>query len=150
MNDYITKPFTEGQLIESIQLQLKREGGLVNLSSAGAKHDDMSEVAEAFESLKADLGRESMLILRNALQTKLPDYITKLKAYSAAESYSDLQHLAHTLCGSMSSLRLKNGHSIAVNLEKAAKQKETDKIAPLSDELLVYFKKLQEEISSVQ
>jgi HPt (histidine-containing phosphotransfer) domain-containing protein len=90
-----------------------------------------------------------MLLLQKALQTKIPEYIIKLQSYIASENYQDLEHLAHSLSGSMSSIRLKNGHVIAKNLETSIKQKEHHKIEPISAELIAYFKNLQEEMSNM-
>ena len=149
MNDFIVKPYTESQLVNSIlrQMNVTEKPLLVNKSTQ--KPQNMSEAAEAFCSLQEDLGNESMLLLQKALQTKIPEYIIKLQSYISSENYQDLEHLAHSLSGSMSSIRLKNGHAIAKNLETSLKQKENDKIEQLSTELIAYFKKLQEEMSNM-
>jgi len=149
MNDFIVKPYTESQLVNSIlrQMNVTEKPLLVNKSTQ--KPQNMSEAAEAFYSLQEDLGNESMLLLQKALQTKIPEYIIKLQSYISSENYQDLEHLAHSLSGSMSSIRLKNGHAIAKNLETSLKQKENDKIEQLSTELIAYFKKLQEEMSNM-
>ena len=149
MNDFIVKPYTESQLVNSIlrQMNVTEKPLLVNKSTQ--KPQNMSEAAEAFCSLQEDLGNESMLLLQKALQTKIPEYIIKLQSYISSENYQDLEHLAHSLSGSMSSIRLKNGHAIAKNLETSLKQKENDKIEQLSTELIAYFKNLQEEMSNM-
>ncbi len=149
MNDFIVKPYTESQLVNSIlrQMNVTEKPLLVNKSTQ--KPQNMSEAAEAFYSLQEDLGNESMLLLQKALQTKIPEYIIKLQSYISSENYQDLEHLAHSLSGSMSSIRLKNGQAIAKNLETSLKQKENDKIEQLSTELIAYFKNLQEEMSNM-
>jgi PAS domain S-box-containing protein len=149
MNDFITKPYTESLLINSILRQMKAAEIQLPVNKANQRFQNISEASEAFQSLQDDLGNESMLLLQKALQTKIPEYIIKLQSYIASENYQDLEHLAHSLSGSMSSIRLKKGHVIAKNLETSIKQKEHHKIEPLSAELIAYFKNLQEEMSNM-
>jgi PAS domain S-box-containing protein len=150
MNDYITKPYSETEMIQSILKSMSGDAEPITVDSPKVIKQLSVETEEAFKSLEADIGKDNMIVLRNALHQRIADYIKKIDAFSSSQRYDDLERLSHTLAGSLGTIRLKKGHLICSNLEMSSKKKDLDQVNALSRELITYLENLKAEIADSQ
>ena len=127
MNDYITKPFTEKDLVNAILRNFKRnpEKDSVQEKNSGIKQGN-EEVFLAYSELEKEVGSRISEVLFAELLKRLPRDLEQISEYERAEDRKKLEQLAHNLSGSLSVLKLKKGHAMAGRLEKACRGPEDE------------------------
>ncbi len=145
MNDYITKPYTEMDLVNA----LLRNSSAQSKHTSGEKKSELSPVREeamqAFISLEKEIGNTVSKILINELLKRLPSDIDTIASFTIPDDCQKLERHAHNLSGSLSTMKLKNGHSLSRSLEMACRDKKDDVvIREMVSGLLPYLKELLE------
>jgi PAS domain S-box-containing protein len=126
MNDYITKPYTEQDLVNAV---LRNTAALPRPSSYGKKpalSPGRQEAVKAFRELEKEVGSNVSKILINALLKRLPGDLETTTSFTLPEDKNKLERLAHNLSGSLTVMKLKNGHALAGSLERACRGEEDD------------------------
>jgi CheY-like chemotaxis protein len=149
MNDYITKPFTEKDLVNAVLRNFKpnpeKNGKQEQNSSIKPGYE---ETFLAYSELEKEVGSRISQILIAELLKRLPRDFELISGYNKAEDRQNLEHLAHNLSGSLSVLKLKKGHALAGHLEKACRgQEDEEAIQKLASQLLFYVEELMEATS---
>ncbi|MFM8917302.1 MAG: ATP-binding protein, partial [Bacteroidota bacterium] len=145
MNDYITKPYTEKDLVNALARQ-----GLVNGNSKPALKGesvgvDKDDVVSIFRHWEVQYGRNTMDLLLNALQERIPKDLSNIKQYLENEEHGKLEALAHNLASSLGGLRLMQGLGITKQLEHAAKRGNRELMEGRSKDLMDYLQNALEE-----
>jgi PAS domain S-box-containing protein len=154
MNDYITKPYSEQNLVNAI-LRLgihktHKSNQSSSVSSPAAKDtivkDDIKTIFSTWES---ELGADTMRILLDSMRARIPGDITLLKACVKDDDYTKLAALAHNLAGSLSVLKLTEGITLTRELENAAIQNDIELSKIGSQKLILYLQDLQIELNDI-
>ena len=129
MNDYITKPYTEAELVGSIAYMLEYGIGQ-------AKHESENSTATpdqfdtVFEAIKKEFGPDAKVKLLRAMVKRVPNDLENLQKMMHADDFKHLAELIHNLAGSFGSLKMFEGLELAREHENAVKKnnKELAKI----------------------
>jgi len=104
-------------------------------------------VIQAFYQLEIELGSSVLKLLINELQKRIPDDLKTIASIVIPDDNTRLERLAHNLSGSLSAMKLKNGHTLAGNLERACRSHEDEvTIREMATNLQVYLGELLEAI----
>jgi CheY-like chemotaxis protein/two-component sensor histidine kinase/HPt (histidine-containing phosphotransfer) domain-containing protein len=126
MNDYITKPYTEQDLVNAV---LRNAAGRPRPSSNGKKpapSPGRLEAVQAFRELEKEVGSNVSRILINELLKRLPGDLVTMASITLPKDKKKLERLAHNLSGSLTVMKLKNGHALAGILERACRDEEEE------------------------
>ena len=145
MNDYITKPYTEKDLVSALVRQR-----LVNTSNASAIEGASAElekdnIVAIFRHWESHYGRSTMDLLLAALQERIPKDLANIKNYLEHHDNNKLESLAHNLASSLGGLRLMQGLGITKKLEHAAKRGNRVLVEAHSKELMEYLQNAMDE-----
>jgi PAS domain S-box-containing protein len=146
MNDYITKPFTEKDLVNAVLRNCIPDPAKKALEvEKSILKSDYQETFQAYSELEKEVGSRVSQVLIAELLKRLPRDLELVSGYDNAEDRKKLEHLAHNLSGSLSVLKLKKGHAIAGSLEKACRdQSEEQTIQELASQLMLFLQELIE------
>jgi PAS domain S-box-containing protein len=149
MNDYITKPYTEWDLVNAVlrnlRLQSKQSQSPQKIKSKPSL--DREEVMQAFYQLEIELGSSVLKLLIDELLNRIPDDLETIATVVIPDDNTRLERLAHNLSGSLSAMKLKNGHTLAGSLERACRAHEDETaIREMASNLQVYLGELLEAI----
>lgn len=151
MNDYITKPYTERILVNTVHKHLISTGSgqTVGRDSTPNSQKQQDDVAELYTQWVADIGQNNTLVLVEGLIGRLPDDIEQLQHFADVGAWEDLRMLAHQLSGSLASLRLTHGLSLAKPIEYLAAEQADTALEPALSHLVAYLKALQRELEAL-
>ena len=145
MNDYITKPYTEKDLVNALVRQRLALNTGEKTNSATLSELVNDDVVSIFRHWEAHYGRSTMDLLLTALQERIPKDLAKIKQYLENEEHGKLEALAHNLASSLGGLRLMQGLGITKQLEHAAKRGNRELIEGRSNDLMVYLQNALDE-----
>ncbi len=143
MNDYITKPYTEKDLVNAVL-----RNSVAQLSnSPNGKNPVISpgsqEPPQAFSELEKEVGNSVSRLLVNELLKRLPGDVEAFATANIHRDITKLERLAHNLSGSLTVMKLQKGHALASNLEKACRGQEgEDIIRQTVFDLMAYLESL--------
>lgn len=120
MNDYITKPYSELQLVQCIHQHLFAGEATASTEEPAVSISQQDDVAAIFQNWENDFGRDKMLILLNGLQKRLPEDVALLQQYLKDQDTEAIRRLSHQLVGSLGSLQLLQGMQLARRVETVA------------------------------
>lgn len=151
MNDYITKPYTEFILVNTVHKHIKVTGGgkPVPRDSVPVKQRQSDNVAELFTQWVADIGQDNTEALIEGLVGRLPNDIQQLQHFADVGAWEDLRMLAHQLSGSLASLRLTQGLSLAKLIEYMAAEQADTTLKPALSDVVAYLTTLQHDMESL-
>ncbi|HAP02174.1 MAG TPA: hypothetical protein DCQ93_09655, partial [Bacteroidetes bacterium] len=130
MNAYITKPYSEKDLLDALEKQkIGKKPVLKKIVKSDnnnlSKEDDVLDV---FKNLELDLGAEITNQLLLVFKERIPNDIYKIKNYLTDAEYSSLGSSAHSMASSLGSLNLLQGFKLAKQLETASQKEQHDLI----------------------
>ncbi|MFN5629509.1 MAG: ATP-binding protein [Bacteroidota bacterium] len=149
MNDYITKPYSEIELLHAIKKN-NTNSAILTEDSKSQKSQLLSETELAFKLLQDDIGRDNMLHLLNTIKDKLSHYIQKLNTYMNSQQTDEFEYMVHSLLGTLGAMRLLKGRSVALNLEVALKEKNDENKIKYSNELIEILEGIQHYINNLK
>ena len=134
MNDYISKPYTEEILVNTLAKHLK-----------AAQPRDF-EVSDDFKTVIGDLERNISKTYADKIvgifKQRLPHEIHLIRQAIDERDMKLIEERAHYQAGSMSSLRFTQGYQLSHAAEIAAQDKQVDKAVHGAERLLVYLNSL--------
>ena len=150
MNAYITKPYSEVELIEAI-LSCFPPSAIGSMEKLNSKEVAMltGDLENALQKLEADIGRDNLNPLLSALIKQLPGNLEKLEMLLLSGALSELEDLAHSLSGTLSSMRLQSGHELASAAEKAAREQNINELNTCIAALVEYLENLLKDIENL-
>lgn len=145
MNDYITKPYSELDLINAF---VRRKLLKSKSSSAESTLSDFVEkdnVVAIFRHWESHYGKDTMELLLKALRDRIPNDISKIETYLQAGDNIGMEALAHNMASSLGGLRLMQGMALTKKLEHASKRNNKEVMESVSKELTAYLHDAFEE-----
>jgi PAS domain S-box-containing protein len=121
MNDYITKPYTEAELVNSVAFMLEHGIGKAH-TEATQKSVNPDHFELVFEEIKREFGPDAKTQLLNAMIYRVPNDIHGIDTMMETNDFNQLAELLHNLAGSFGSLRMYEGLEIAREFENAVKK----------------------------
>ena len=151
MNDYITKPYSQLDLVSAV-LRLKIEKSMLNYTSnehsqSTMPSGELEDVNEIFKNWEYQLGKEIADKLMSALLKRIPNDISKIEVYVKSSDYSNLESATHNLAGSLGGLNIMNGMRLTRKLEESCKSNNKVVIESIADDLLRYLNHLLLQLS---
>lgn len=144
MNDYISKPFTEKELIGTISEYVTvpdiSEKNLNEKTSVTITNDQLDDFHTILVDLENKEGKEFLLAMMTVYLKRIPNNIKELENDLEESNLSSIEQKAHLLAGSLSSVSFNYGESLAKKLEKAAASQKTDEVEMLTKQLIDYLK----------
>ncbi|NNE30350.1 MAG: response regulator, partial [Saprospiraceae bacterium] len=108
MEDYITKPYSESTLINTILFHVKpTKGRVADVETNNQGNNGEADLQSAIQELEKDLGEDIASQMINAFLERAPKDIQELKEADATKDNQSIKEKAHLLAGTFSSLRLK-------------------------------------------
>ena len=134
MNDYISKPYTEEILVNT----------LAKYRKAGRSKE--FELSDDFKTVIGDLERNISKTYADKIvgifKQRLPHEIHLIRQAIEERDMKLMEERAHYQAGSMSSLRFTQGYQLAHAAELAAQEKQLDKAVRGSERLMEYLSSL--------
>lgn len=149
MNDYIAKPYTEEELI---QTTLKYYSGQKKESKATAANtlellsDDFQGI---LQKMKEEYGEKIIEELVELYVNSIPEKINGLKKAHKEEDFESINELAHLLSGSLGSLGFHNGNMACRKIEIAVKAGETATVKKEVQSVIQYLGESVETLGSI-
>jgi len=139
MNDYLTKPYSEGGLIDIILQNVKSNG-----ASAGAAKG--SGAPSWFEELKEDIGVEAAEKMRMTLHRSLDRWHALLTKDLDGRDIAELLITTHNMAGSLGAVRLTEARQLAKECELACDSGDAEKALKLGAELMSWVEGMKQRM----
>jgi CheY-like chemotaxis protein/nitrogen-specific signal transduction histidine kinase len=139
MNDYLTKPYSEGGLIDIILQNVKSNG-----ASAGAATG--SGAPSWFEELKEDIGVEAAEKMRMTLHRSLDRWHALLTKDLDGRDIAELLITTHNMAGSLGAVRLTEARQLAKECELACDSGDAEKALKLGAELMSWVEGMKQRM----
>ena len=149
MDDYITKPYSEFDLIHACSKYATTTSVRNDILSDEQVNLEDDNIELALINLEKKLGRETMEILKNMLIARIPSDLKKINLFFKSDDLRNLEGLAHNLKGSLVALDLNQGANFTTKLEYAIKEKRIEQLDALIADLTAYLERLLAEIRIV-
>jgi CheY-like chemotaxis protein len=140
MNEYISKPYTEENLI-SVLAKFKKPATKKNKLA----EDDFAAIIKALEQNISKTYADKIV---GIFRDRLPDEIQLLEQAVEERDFKLMEERAHYQSGSMSSLHFKQGYQIAYAAERAAGQHDAVKASEAIGKLILYLKELLDYLNN--
>ncbi|WP_420320155.1 ATP-binding protein [Flagellimonas sp.] len=147
MNDYIAKPYTEEELIQTtFEWYKTTKKGVKRESSAKEMETYRDDFHAILEEKKKEYGEGIIDELVELFLKNIPERINSLKTAMEDEDYENIHQMAHYLSGSLGSLGFSNGNDLCRRIESAAKSGEKEKVQKEAPLIIQYMNKAVEEL----
>lgn len=125
MNDYITKPYTEAELVGSIAYMLE-----FGIGQAENKSEHATTTPDRFDAIfgaiEKEFGHDAKIKLLRAMVDRVPTDIENLSTMMQSGDLKHLAELIHNLAGSFGSLRMFEGLELAREHENMVKKNNAE------------------------
>ena len=148
MNDYITKPYAEKQLVETILSVISTMSFSPQPEVEVPKEED--NIRDILAQMAATEGSDLVEAMLSIFNSRIPGDITDLEDGLEAGDMITVHKKAHLLSGSLGSLRFMQGHSMAKALEIAARADDENAAAELTGNLVAYLESALVETNRFQ
>lgn len=142
MNDYITKPYSEEDLIQTT-------GKYLNLNTDPLKDElsrdnDFDDFSVILPDLRASFGDEVLVQAQNHFLMRTPLDIEEIQLAVAKKDMAALENKAHLIAGTFGVLKFKKGCECAKKLENTAKIGQVSNSLLLTDKLIDHLRNAME------
>jgi PAS domain S-box-containing protein len=140
MNDYITKPYSEAELVNSVAYMI--ENGLGNAPqptlSSTRGNDQFDSV---FDEIAREFGQDAKTKLINLMVERVPGDLIQMEALMESKNYKQFAELIHNLAGSLGSLKMYEGLELAREFENAIKRNNFPLATKAHKRLVTYLER---------
>ena len=138
MDDYITKPYSEEELIQTTLKHLQRsEKNLGNELVPVEQFDDFKSI---IEDLRSNLGEDVLAQAKEYFLTRTPLDIKKMEKGIDRKDMASIKLIAHYIAGTFGALKFTKGCELAKNTEKTLKSGQMEDGLILANRLIVHLK----------
>ena len=140
MNDYITKPYSEAELVNSVAHMI--EHGIGNApqptlgSTSGSDQFDF-----VFDEIAREFGQDAKTKLFKLMVERVPGDLIQMEAIMETKNYTQFAELIHNLAGSLGSLKMYEGLELAREFENAIKRNNFPLAAQAHKRLVTYLER---------
>ena len=124
MNDYITKPYSEEDLLSATLKQLKltnKDLGIQDFES-----DEFDDFDILINKLRVSLGDKVVVQAQEYFLTRTPLDVEEIKKGIADKDMVLLENMAHYIAGTLGALKFEKGCDLAKNMEKTIKSGQNE------------------------
>ena len=124
MNAYITKPYSEEDLLSATLKQLKltnKDLGIQNFES-----DEFDDFDILINKLRVSLGDKVVVQAQEYFLTRTPLDVEEIKKGIADKDMVLLENMAHYIAGTLGALKFEKGCDLAKNMEKTIKSGQNE------------------------
>ncbi len=147
MDEYISKPYTEEQLIstlvEFVGHNNNKSKGKEILGDKNVK-DDFKSILKALEK---DEGHDFVETIVNIFKNEIPKDIDELEDYINNDEIEKISKKVHYIAGSLASCKFYKGYRLAKNVEKQTRENNLELSKSQSTLLIKYLKNALSELS---
>ena len=140
MNDYITKPYSEAELVNSVANMIERGIGQVPQptldSTSGSDQFDF-----LFDEIAQEFGQDAKTKLIKLMVERVPGDLKKMEGMMKSKNYKQFAELIHNLAGSLGSLKMHEGLKLAREFENAIKKNNFPLAAKAHKRLVTYLER---------
>jgi CheY-like chemotaxis protein/HPt (histidine-containing phosphotransfer) domain-containing protein len=137
MNGYVSKPYTEKELVDSIFQVLPESSRRQKERLSGIR----SEVRKKIEALKKQEGPDFLESLLQLYNQRIPGDLTVLKTALIDKDYELIREKAHLVSSSLAALNFNQGFQVAHDLENAIREKDYDAVYERCSRLIEFLEK---------
>lgn len=134
MNDYITKPYSEEDLIQTTAKHLQVDAEVLDTHTHTTT--DFDNCAIIIADLRSSFGDEMVFQAQEHFLTRTPMDIEEIELAAEGRDMALLESKAHLIAGTLGALKFYKGCECAKNLETTAKIKEIAKSVALANALV--------------
>ncbi len=149
MNDYIAKPYSEGELILTIKDHVKSNKVMLHKKElAGDSNTASSELdiwKDILKSLEQETGKEFIDDMLEVFHNRTPKDIQEMENALDKDRIDVIFEKAHLIAGSLGALRFYSGNNLARRAVSAAKEKDISKTHQMTHELISYLQEALKE-----
>lgn len=157
MNDYITKPYTERDLVQTIWKHTKNRQGSASVMSdrnpiseelkMRTQDGNSDNVHELLDAMEAEEGKDFTDSMVGLLLKRLPDDIEVLEEGILDQDREALSKKAHLLAGTLATFQFTVGNNLARTAEQSAKE-GAESYCKDAQKLVDYLKQMIYDINS--
>ena len=138
MNDYISKPYSEEELI---QTTFKNIGlNQLNLAQQEKDNKDYDDFSIVIAHLKNTYGVDMIYDTKEFFLKRTPLDISEIQSALDKKDLLSLKNKAHFIAGTMGALNFQKGVELAKNLEEMARNNQLAKSIDLAEKLILHLK----------
>jgi CheY-like chemotaxis protein len=145
MNDYLTKPYTEKDLVDTI---LNRYSNIDNLKKNSTKEFETDDLRLTFNAFQEEEGEEFLHQMLAIFVKRIPSDIQEIKLALKEKNIDKLQYKSHLIAGSLSSFMLNQGTLYAKTMEKNCFDKKMSLVDSSAEKLVLYLENVLNFIST--
>lgn len=139
MNDYISKPYTEMTVVQSLLNFVSRDN-ILESQVDGHKQTDQNASQDGFQM--NGKSERSQDWLEKSVISKIPEDVRVLSEAMQKQDWPALEFKAHNLISSLAILEQAEGIQLSRKLESASHEQDQNKSIILGKELIEYLSKL--------
>ena len=148
MNEYITKPYNESEMVRT----LAKYGNYTGVKIPASRHSrfklaDADEVLTTLKHIEQKEGVKFTKTLVDMFSQNSDDLVHQLTAHLQAKSWSELEKKAHYTAGVLANFPFLSGIEKSRKVEKLAKEKDEAGTQEAVDALVDYLKYCNEQIA---
>lgn len=150
MNDYITKPYTENDLLRSFA-RLNLTTSVEDEKVVEVVPPEQKDVlVSAIQYWEKEFGVDTRNKLIRRLRDQIPQDIVRIDSHLADDNYAKMESFAHSTSGALGMLRLMEGHKLSKRLELASKECNREEMHSVAKDLRLYLQELMAGISVIE
>jgi CheY-like chemotaxis protein/HPt (histidine-containing phosphotransfer) domain-containing protein/two-component sensor histidine kinase len=134
MNDYISKPYSEEDLIQTTSKHLNIDR--IDLNSERGQGTNFDDFSIIISDLRTSFGDEVAIQAQEHFLTRTPSDISDIQSAAEQKDMLLLENKAHFIAGTLGALKFNKGLKLAKKLEKTAKMGQVSKSVVLVDRLI--------------
>ncbi len=138
MDDYITKPYSEEELIQTTLKYLKVSGKDLGISSVQV--DDFDDFSSLIKDLRTSLGEEVVGQAQEYFLTRTPLDIQEIESSIDNRDMDLLENMAHYIAGTFGALKFTKGCELAKKTERTIKSGKTEDGLVLAKRLMAHLR----------
>jgi CheY-like chemotaxis protein len=143
MNDYLTKPFEEKDLLKLLNSYFIKSNSQLTMENQG------DQIEEILAKIRADVGPDFVAIIIQKFNSDMPVLAEDLLKHLEEMDFKTIQEKTHRLAGTMATFRFPEGLRLARLAEYAARDQKTEETRAGVQDLIGYLKHTLEQLAGI-